>query len=71
MEHPKYYLQKKVSCLLPKIHMRNTFPVTLTKTYHWKDIAVSDDKVTITGYMEYLKMINPKNEYRIEVFKGK
>lgn len=32
----------------------------------WKDIAVCDDKETITEYMEYLKMKNPKNEYRIE-----
>lgn len=66
MEHPKYYLQKKESCWLPKIHMRCTFPVTLTKTYHWKDIAVSDNKEILTELMESLKIENPKNEYRIE-----
>lgn len=70
MEHPKYHLQKKESCWLPKIHMRYTFPVTITKTSHWKDIAVSDDKEILTEYMEYLKTENPKAEYRIEVFKG-
>lgn len=66
MEHPKYHLQKKESCLLPKIYNRQTFPVTLTKTYRWKDIAVSDNKEILTEYMEYLKVGNPKNEYRIE-----
>ena len=63
---PKYRLQKKVSCWLPKIHMRYTLPVALTKTFCWKDIAISDEKETITEYMEYLKIKNPKNEYRIE-----
>lgn len=61
-----YFLQKKESCWLPKIHMRYTLPVTITKTYHWKDIAVSDNKEILTEFMECLKMENPKNEYRIE-----
>ena len=59
----KYRLQKKEQYIFPNVLGNHNYPVY---SYRWSDIAVSDDKNSLSEYMNALKKNNPKSEYRIE-----